>query len=84
MRWMIAVALGGARWETVFGWSMWTDLRWPASMKTLAFRTAKGPGPSKQALALFRAKLRGLNVELVGKSPSPSWGETSPIDVDDG
>lgn len=59
-----AVALGGARWETVFGWSMWTDLRWPVSMKTLEFRTAKGREPSKEALALFSAKLRGLTVEL--------------------
>lgn len=50
---------GNRGWKSVFSWSMWSECRWPSSLKSLAFSSKAGgrQGPTGEELKQFRAKL---------------------------
>lgn len=52
-------ALGYREWSAAFRWTMWTECRWPSTLKTLAFGPpVPGQGrPGRQVLTEFQARM---------------------------
>lgn len=51
-------SLDGRMWSNIFSWSMWTDCRWPRSLKKLVFGRERGfARPDKTELEAFQAKV---------------------------
>lgn len=60
-------SLGERGWASVFGWTMWTDCRWPASLRHLSFapRARGQKKASAHELAEFQKKLSAQHPALV-------------------